>query len=433
MTKILLISNILGRGGAERTVQTIARNVDRAAFDITVLCLESGGERADALLREGVRVLVGDGTIERVRELVRPGEYDIVHFHRSGHMEPLHVAVVEYLNPPRLMETNVFAFSDPILGPRFDLRVYKSMMMLTERAWVGEKLDRGSPWLKERVIYNPVMVDSFASFELSPAERASRRAALGIAEHDFVIGRVGRNDPVKWGDLLLAALPRIFTAMPDAKCIAHTAPDTRWTWLRKRGFFGGRVIVLPETGDERALAETYQLLDLYVHASRRGEAFGNSLNEAMVWGKPIVVENTPHWDNGQVEQVENGSTGWVVRSAGGLVAAVLDLARDERRRRAFGVAGRRKVEADFGLRRGIAQYELAYQQLSGRATSEEVGERMFPSSADIMGHRQRYAYLRRIDFPHPFSLCDVLHEWWTRAYWRTHDSLTARGILSRKA
>lgn len=426
--RVVIASNGMGIGGAERTVETIATHVNKELFDVRVLCMEAGGPRVESLRQAGIAVLVGNGTIEKIKELLPAGSVDILHFHRSGHHEPLHAAAVDYIKPKKLMETNVFAFSDDALKHRFDLQVYKSMMMLAERAWKGTS-PAEDQWKYQRVVYNPVTIDRFESFRLSDEQIKEKREALGILPGEIVIGRIGRNDPVKWGDRLLSALPELMKRIPQLKVVLRTVPATRMPWLKKHHFFGGRVIVLPETSNEQEIAETYQLLDIYVHATRRGEAFGNTLNEAMVWSLPIVVENTPHWDNGQLEQTQHGQTGWVFHSVGGLVAAVADLAYDEQKRRQFGQAGRDRVVTNFGLPRGIAQYELAYRQLSGRIDDNELQAHMFPAPAELLRYYEAYESLKTLDFPHTaMPILELMHGV-KIVCWRLRDSLIARGIL----
>lgn len=426
--KVVIASNIMHYGGAERTVQTIATNLDREQFDLTVLCMQAGGSRVQQLVDAGVRVLIGDGTIEKIKELLPDPDIDILHFHRSGHTEELHKQVVEYLNPRKLMETNVFAFRDPVLGPRFDLHVYKSMMMLTQRVWSSKKPKSSDWWKRERVIYNPVTDNDFEKYRLSSEERLAKRQTLGIGPDDIVIGRNGRDDPGKWGDLILCALPQIKKDFPNLKIIFQTAPRSRTKWLERKGYLDGMVIVLPETGNERELAETYQLLDIYVHLSRRGEAFGNSLNEAMVWGLPIIVENTPHWDNGQLEQVSNDKTGYVVKSLGGLVAALKKLVDDRELRGVFGQAGRAKVVSQFGLEKGIGQYELAYRQLADLVDDKELRGSIFPSHEEIEHYSKNYELAKQLDYPHTSQPLQEFQVTIKKALWRINDSLVARGF-----
>ncbi len=427
--KLVIATNILDIGGAERTVQTLALYLDKTKFDVTVLCLLRGGPRVKLLGEQGAKVLVGDGTMEKIKELIPHPDIDVLHFHRSGQRESgLHQDVVEYLRPKKLMETNIFAFTDPALGPKFDLQVYKSMMMLSERVWKGSE-QKPEACLKQRVIYNPVTVDYFDQFVLSPERRQALRQDLGVRPDEILLGRIGRNDTVKWGDLILAALPAIFKNNPKVKVLFRTVPTSRLGWLKKKNFFDGRVIILPETSSEKEIAETYQMLDIYVHTSRRGEAFGNSLNEAMVWSLPIIVENTPHWDNGQLEQVDNGETGWVVRSVGGLAAAVNDLVVNFDRRMAYGKAGRQKVLTCFDRQRGVGQYELAYRQLAGLKTSSEVSLEIYPQATDLVTYHERYKMLSRLDFPYRDLIWLELKRKAQYWYWRVVDSLRARGFL----
>ncbi len=430
MSKINLViaTNILDIGGAERTVQTLALRLDKSKFDVTVLCLVRGGPRVKLLEEHGARVLVGDGTIEKIKELLPHPQVDVLHFHRSGQNElPIHKEVVEYLQPKKCMETNIFAFEDEVLSSRFDLRLYKSMMMLAERAWKGEQ-KTVEDCLRQRVAYNPVTVDYFEQFRLSSEKREAMRRELGIMSEEIVIGRVGRNDTVKWGDLILSSLPLLFKKNSNIKVLFRTVPTSRLRWLQKKSFFGGRVIVLPESSSEKDIAETYQLMDICVHTSRRGEAFGNSLNEAMVWSLPIVVENTPHWDNGQLEQVDNGVTGWVVKTVGGLSSAVHDLAANHTRRKEFGSAGRHKVIAEFAVERGVAQYELAYEQLHGKVGEAEVLKKMFPTPEAITAYHTAYTDRKALDFPHQASLLYEIYRWYVYGRFRILDSLVARGL-----
>lgn len=428
--KLIIASNIMHIGGAERTVQTLALNLDKDIFDVTVLCMEDGGGRVDELLQGGMKVLIGNGTIEKIKELIPGPDVDILHFHRSGHKENLHMEVMEYLQPKKVMETNVFAFDDDMLGPKFDLRVYKSMMMLTQRVW-KDKVVNKDWWKKERVIYNPVTLDKFNAYKLDEKSIQEKRRALGIGEDDVVIGRVGRNDPVKWGDLILTALPYIKKELPNVKIIFRTAPANRLGWLKDKGYLGNNIIVLPETNNEKEISETYQLMDIYAHTTRRGEAFGNTLNEAMAWELPIIVENTPHWDNGQLEQVKNDVNGFVVQSVGGLMAALKKLVEDKAERVRLGSNGRKRVENNFSQNIGIGQYELAYKYLMGMVDEADFQKNIFPSIEEVELYAREYGKLKRIDYPHQLSILAELRLLKDKLKWRLYDSLVARGILNK--
>jgi len=428
--KLIIASNIMHIGGAERTVQTLALNLNKEIFDVTILCLEDGGGRVDELLRNGAKVLIGNGTIGKIKELIPSPAVDILHFHRSGHKENLHIEVLEYLAPKKAMETNVFAFDDDILGSKFDLRIYKSMMMLTQRAW-KERIINKDWWKKERVIYNPVTLDKFNIYKLDEKSIQEKRQSLGINNHDIVIGRVGRNDPVKWGDLILTALPYIKKELPNVKIIFKTAPVNRLKWLKKKGYLGTNVIVLSETNDEKEISETYQLMDIYAHTTRRGEAFGNTLNEAMAWRLPIIVENTPHWDNGQLEQVENNVNGFVVQSVGGFLAALKRLTGNKVERIQFGLNGRKKVEENFDQDIGIGQYELSYKHLMGMISEIDLQKNIFPSMKEVELYAREYENLKRIDYPHQSSMSVEFKFLKDKLKWRLYDSLIARGFIEK--
>jgi len=144
--------------------------------------------------------------------------------------------------------------------------------------------------------------------------------------------------------------------------------------------------------------------------------------------KGIIVENTPHWDNGQLEQIDNGETGWVVRSVGGLAAAINDLTLHVDRRIAYGKAGRQKVLNCFDRSRGVFQYELAYQQLVGAKSSSEVLAEIYPSAFSLVAYHKQYKALSQLDFPHQASVLLELKRKAFYWYWRALDSLVARGL-----
>ena len=112
-------------------------------------------------------------------------------------------------------------------------------------------------------------------------------------------------------------------------------PDSRRHWIKR---FGDRVRILNETTDDAELAVMYGSLDIFTHASKIGEHSGNSLNEAMYWGKPVIVNLTPDKDNGQMEQVMSEVTGYFANDPTTYADHVSELLTNQKKRQAFGQA-----------------------------------------------------------------------------------------------
>lgn len=118
---------------------------------------------------------------------------------------------------------------------------------------------------------------------LERAEIAARRAELGAAAHDFLIGAVGRLAYSKGFDLLIAAFER--ADLPGARlAILGAGREQR----RLRHLAGPRVTL---AGFRAEVKEYYQAFDLFVCPSRR-EPLGRVVLEALDAGVPVLATAT---------------------------------------------------------------------------------------------------------------------------------------------
>lgn len=101
--------------------------------------------------------------------------------------------------------------------------------------------------------------------------------------------------------------------------------------------------------------------DLFVMSSVT-EGLGTSLLDAMAAGKPVVATRA----GGIPEVVEDGVTGLLVppRDARTLAEAILDLLRDDNRRRRMGEAGLARARERFTVERMVAETLAVYERLA---------------------------------------------------------------------
>jgi glycosyltransferase involved in cell wall biosynthesis len=98
------------------------------------------------------------------------------------------------------------------------------------------------------------------------------------------------------------------------------------------------------------------------------EGVSLTILEAMASGLPVVTTRV----GGNPEVVHDGASGLLVpaRDASALAQALLQVYRDSEMGRRLGVAGRRRAEEKFDVRRMVAQYEELYAPLAcGLASS----------------------------------------------------------------
>jgi phosphatidyl-myo-inositol dimannoside synthase len=179
---------------------------------------------------------------------------------------------------------------------------------------------------------------------------------------------VGRLVPRKGVDAVIRALPRLVRDHPAITYrVVGTGPDAqRLAGLAAGEGVAGRVRFLGRL-DAAALADEYAGCTLFVQPARRtddGELEGLGLVyfEAGAWGRPVVAGTS----GGERDAVLDGVTGRLVdgSSVDAVAEAIGDLLGDPERLRAFGEAGRRRVETTHNWRRAAEQVDAVLASLA---------------------------------------------------------------------
>ncbi len=154
------------------------------------------------------------------------------------------------------------------------------------------------------VIPNGIDAERFCP---DPEARSQIRSEWGIAEHEKLIGLVGRLDPMKDHPIFLEA----------AACLAKKRKETRFVCvgggpeeyqaslqtLAESLGLGERLLW---AGTRQDMPAVYNALDILVSSSSYGEGVSNTIGEAMACGVPCVVTNI-------------GDSAWVVRDMGEVI------------------------------------------------------------------------------------------------------------------
>ncbi len=189
----------------------------------------------------------------------------------------------------------------------------------------------------------PLPVDGFAS------------------ESDFVIGSVGRLDPVKDPKNLIFAFLRLLDTMPAQKLKLVFVGDGSlrpeiFTILRRRGV--EKFVWLP--GSRNDVSQILRGIDLFVLPSR-AEGMSNSILEAMATSLPIVATAV----GGNSQLVEHGVTGVLVpaEDPSELARQIQWYMINPDKRRLHGMKGREKAVREFSIDTTVGAYQRIYDEV----------------------------------------------------------------------
>lgn len=208
----------------------------------------------------------------------------------------------------------------------------------------------------------------FSGFDLDPFLRTendpARRARLGLAKDDFVIGKIARLFELKGHDDLIAAAPAIVARVPRAKFLL--VGDGAWRGrleaeIARRGLAGRFIFTgLVPPAEIPALVG---VMDVLAHLSRR-EGLPRALPQALAAGRPVVAYDC----DGAGEVCLDGRTGFLVPPGdlGTFAARVAVLAEEPALRTRLGEAGRALVREHFTVEAMVDALHALYRRLLNR-------------------------------------------------------------------
>lgn len=177
-----------------------------------------------------------------------------------------------------------------------------------------------------------------------------------------VIGTVGHLAGHKGHTYLLEAMRLLLHAEPQVGLVIAGDGELRAA-LEAQATALGIANHVHFTGFRRDVLAVLQGFEVFVFSSVL-EGLGTSLLDAMALRKPVVATRA----GGIPEVVQDGVTGLLVppRDPAALARALVDVLRHPERSRAFGAAGRQRVEKYFTVERMAAQTLRVYRHLCGR-------------------------------------------------------------------
>ncbi|HUB39162.1 MAG TPA: glycosyltransferase [Streptosporangiaceae bacterium] len=304
--KVLHVITGLDAGGAELQ---LAMLVQRTRHDPDVVALYNAGPVADMIRDAGVNVIdlgmtknTEVSALLRLRRIIRSGRYDVVHAH-------LYRSQIYARPAARLAGTPVVLTTEHSIG---ETHIERRKMTAGVRALylaselfsdgtiavsdaVRERLVRwGVPAGKITVIPNGLDVDRFA---FDPDTRDRVRAQFGIAPGTYVIGALGRLDPMKRVDLTIQAAAPMLGERCKILVIGGGEDEARLRTAADEFGVTDHVIFGGYHSDTERMLSAF---DLCVAASAQ-ETFGLSVLEALASGLPVLYTTCPALDGIQTE------------------------------------------------------------------------------------------------------------------------------------
>lgn len=368
--RLAYVVHTLNPGGTERLAVDMALTFAEQ-YDVQVICLDEPGLWAPDLRQKNIKVHClwrqpgfDPNVVLRLARILTESKVELLHAHQCTPW--FYGALSRVLNRrPRLLleehgrfhpevrKPTRIGFNRLLLGRLTDAVVAVSAD-IRERLVTYEGLARD----RIRVIYNGTR----PSEDMTPDERSSLRLELGYGSNDFVIGTVGRLDPIKNLPLLLRAFSALRKKYGQLRLMIVGEGPARAEvekLVRCLGL-GSDVKLVGFRSDAKRLI---QAMDVFSMTSF-SEGTSMALLEAMSAGTPIAVTAV----GGNSEILASGENALLFGNddtAGAIDALERLLTRSDLRAK-IGKAAALLYKERFSFDAMISQYQSLYTELLGR-------------------------------------------------------------------
>ena len=288
-------------GGLEQTALADARELARHGLKVTLLVKEASTLHNQALQFSSdlqietypyqVRKFIDPAFVRATRQVIQRRNINLVHCHQGSLMASLVPALVALSGVSLVLSRHILnSHNKKNLFHALLYRRVDYVLVLSET--MRRNLISTFPIAEKKLRIVNLGLD-LGSFDPEKVSRESMRTKWGIPERKFLVGVVGRLDPMKRRDLLIKALAGIRSQIPEVHGVLVGAETP--------GLNGSYIKSLEQTvkdlhmedaisivGPETNIPEVMAALDLLVMPSE-AEAFGLVALEAMVMGIPTIL------------------------------------------------------------------------------------------------------------------------------------------------
>ena len=364
--KTLQLVPAMEQGGVERGVVEVNRALVAAGWENVVV--SAGGRLAEQIVADGGRHIVLDvksknpltylSRAAKLRKLLESERPDVVCAHSR-------VPAWLFVRANRSLGIKWISFAHGANSVSWYSAVMtRGDLTVTPSSFIADHLKRsyGLADGKIRVIPRAIDREKFDAAKLDSGFMAGKRAEWGI-DGKFVVMGVGRITQLKGYDMLIRAVNRANADAVDRRFKLVLVGEAEE--LRRDVEIGLRRLVkelgmdedVVFAGNQRKIAECLSLADVLVSSNtKKPEAFGRSMAEALAMGRPVVAKAF----GGALDIVEDGVNGVLVPA---------DAAPGEGEERAFAAALRRVADMSFGDLRCAALEKFSFDRMVERTKS----------------------------------------------------------------
>lgn len=313
----------------------------------------------------------------QLASLLRDREVDVVHVHKgTAHAVALFASFLQPI-PCFIVNRGVSFPLDRWMRIKYRLdRVHRIVTVCEDIRRVIIRSGKVAPE-KVRVVYAGT---DLRQFNPDRVDGRGIRCELDIPDDAFLINQIGVREWKGWR-YLVEAMKKVVTANPKAHLllVACSDEEQKREVMREADRHGVAAHVTA-IGFRSDVPEISAALDVAVDLSYEGLGITGTLREAMAMRKPVVCSNA----GGNPELVIGGVTGSLVepKNPHAAAEAIIDLMRDPEKGRAFGLAGRKRVEEGFSSDARIAKLEALYCEVLGTDHARQDHACSIAGSAD---------------------------------------------------
>ena len=371
--RILFLERSLGRGGAQRQLVALAVGLMQRGHQVTVALFYNEGPLISDLLEAGVHL----------RILGKRSRWDVLGFLRSTllllSVEKPDI-VCTFLQVPNLIAATCKLFRprlrlvwgvrasnmdlrryDRLTGLSYQLEILGSrlanVVISNSKTGRGSVLSKGFQADKVVVVVNGIDTERF---QPDPCGRRRLRDEWKIADHETLVGLIGRLDPMKDHRAYIHAAARVSQQMPDVRfvCVGDEGPITFEELALEASVVGLRDRMIWSAGRDDMPA-VFSACDLVCSSSAYGEGFSNTLAEAMACGRRCVAT-----DVGDARDIL-GRTGQIVppMNENALADGIAMLCGEVKRNGETSIAAREWIVRNFSIDRMVSGFEDQFKRL----------------------------------------------------------------------